>query len=265
MSLLFRHLAESFRKPDHWLYASWLDVITKYRKNALGLFWIFFPPIVYIWGLGLFFRAIRGSAAPDEAGFLAHMGFGFIAFRLMSTVVMEAGNSFGSYLPYIHEGHLRLTDYVLRPLARSVIYFLFAVPLLVIVLVGDAPILPMGMLEALLGFVVVLVNLLLYGTLLAFIGARFPDVNQFFSSVMLAMFLITPIVWFAKDAPADTVHGMLMRANPFHHLLAVVRGPVLGEPIEPMTYAYLGVMTAVGLVLASVVYGRLAKRTPAWL
>ncbi|KRA46872.1 ABC transporter permease [Pseudoxanthomonas sp. Root630] len=264
MSLLFRHLAESFRKPDHWLYASWLDVITKYRKNALGLFWVFFPPIVYIWGLGLFFRAIRGGA-PDEAGFLAHMGFGFILFRLMSTVVMEAGGSFGSYLPYIHEGHLRLTDYVLRPLARSAIYFLFAVPLLVIVLVGDAPILPIGVLWASLGLLVVLVNLFLYGTMLAFVGARFPDVNQFFSSVMLAMFLITPIVWFAKDAPVDTMHGMLMRANPFHHMLAVVRGPVLGETIEPLTYTYLGAMTLIGLVLAAVIYGRLAKRMPAWL
>ena len=264
MTLLFRHLAESFRKPDHWLYASWLDVITKYRKNALGLFWIFFPPIVYIWGLGLFFRAIRG-AAPEETGFLAHMGFGFIVFRLMSTVVMEAGSNFNAYLPYIYEGHLRLTDYVLRPLSRAVIYFLFAVPLLVIVLVGDAPVLPLGILGAILGFAIVLVNLFVYGVLLAFMGARFPDINQFFSSVMLAMFLITPIVWYAKDAPMDTAHGMLMRANPFHHLLAVVSGPVLGESIEPLTYSYLGVMTVVGVMLASLIYGRLAKRMPAWL
>ena len=265
MTLLFRHLAESFRKPDHWLYASWLDVITKYRKNALGLFWIFFPPIVYIWGLGLFFRAIRGGITTDDAGFLAHMGFGFIVFRLMSTTIMDVGSSFSAYLPYIHEGHSRLTDYVLRPLARSVIYFLFAVPLLAIVLVGDAPVLASGVLWALLGLIAMLVNLFFYGTLLAFIGARFPDVNQFFSNVMLALFLITPIVWFAKDAPVGTVHGMLMRGNPFHHLLAVVRAPVLGEPIEPMTYTYLGVMTLVGFVLASVVYGRLAKRMPAWL
>jgi ABC-2 type transport system permease protein len=58
---------------------------------------------------------------------------------------------------------------------------------------------------------------------------------------------------------------MLMRANPFHHLLAVVRGPVLGESIEPLTYSYLGVMTVVGVMLASLIYGRLAKRMPAWL
>lgn len=264
MTLLFRHLAESFKKPDHWLYASWLDVITKYRKNALGLFWIFFPPIVYIWGLGIFFRAIRG-AVPEASGFLAHMGFGFILFRLMSTVVMEAGNSFNAYLAYIYEGHSRLTDYLLRPLARSVIYFLFAVPLLAIVMIGDVPFLPAGLLWALGGFMVVVVNLFFYATLLAFVGARFPDITQFFNSVMLAMFLITPIVWFAKDAPADTAQGMLMRANPFHHMLAVVRAPIMGEAIEPVTYLYLGMMTVTGLVLASVVYGRLAKRMPAWL
>lgn len=264
MALLFRHLAESFRKPDHWLYASWLDVITKYRKNALGLFWIFFPPIVYIWGLRLFFRAIRGTT-PEEEGFLAHMGFGFIVFRLLSTVIMEAGHNFTSYLPYIYEGNLRLTDYILRPMARSFIYFVFALPLLIIVLVGDAPIIPMGVVWGAIGLMVVMINLFLYGTLLAFVGARFPDINQFFSSIMLALFLITPIVWYAKDAPADTAHGMLMRANPFHHMLAVIRAPVLGEPIEPLTYMYLAGMTVIGLLFASIIYGRLAKRMPAWL
>ncbi len=264
MILFFRHLSESLRRPDQWLYASWLDVITKYRKNALGLFWIFFPPIVYIWGLGLFFRAIRGSS-PEQANFLAHMGFGFMMFRLMSTVMMEAGSSFASHVAYIHEGSLRLTDYILRPLTRAVIYFLFAIPLLFIVLVGNGPVPVTGMLAAVCGWVFVLVILFFYGGILAFVGARFPDVNQFFSSIMLAMFLITPIVWYAEDAPADTVHGMLMRANPFHHLLAVVRAPLLGEPIEQLTYTYLGVMAVVGLVLAGVAYGRFSRRVPLWL
>ena len=262
--MIFQHLAESFRKPDHWLYASWLDVITKYRKNALGLFWIFFPPLVYIWGLGLFFRAIRG-ATPQESDFLAHMGFGFILFRLMSTVIMEAGNSFKSYLPYIYEGNLRLTDYILRQLSRSVIYFLFATPILAIVVVVYASVLPVGIFEGGVGLLVVLINLFFYGVLFAFIGARYPDINQFLSNIMLALFLITPIVWYAKDAPADTAQGMLMRANPFHHLLSVVRGPILGEPIESTTYIYIGVMTVMGLILSTYVYGRLARRMPAWL
>ncbi len=262
MSLLFRHLAESFRKPDHWLYASWLDVITKYRKNALGLFWIFFPPIVYIWGLGAFMGAIQGK---QMGSFLAHIGFGFMLFRLMSTMIIEAGATFAAHLPYIHDGNLRLTDYVLRTLSKALIHFLFAVPLLALVLIGDASVSPLGLLSSAAGLLVVVVNLLFFGVLVALAGARYPDINDFFGSVMLAVFLITPIVWLAEAAPADTLQGMLMRANPFHHMLAVVRGPILGEVVEKTTYIYVSTMTVIGLVLSTIFYSRFARRVPIWL
>ncbi|MBL8256914.1 ABC-type polysaccharide/polyol phosphate export permease [Pseudoxanthomonas japonensis] len=262
MSLLFRHLAESFRKPDHWLYASWLDVITKYRKNALGLFWIFFPPIVYIWGLGAFMGAIQGR---QMGSFLAHIGFGFMLFRLMSTMFIEAGATFAAHLPYIHDGNLRLTDYVLRTLSKALIHFLFAVPLLALVLVGEASVSPLGLLSSLAGLLIVLVNLFFLGVLVALVGARYPDVNDFFGSVMLAVFLITPIVWLAEAAPADSMQGMLMRANPFHHMLAVVRGPILGEASETSTYVYIGAMTIAGVLISAFSYSRFARRVPIWL
>jgi ABC-2 type transport system permease protein len=263
MSLLLRHLADSFRRPDHWLYAGWLDVITRYRKTVLGLFWIFFPTIVYIWGLGAFLGAIQGT---DMRPYLAHIGFGFVIFRLISTIFMEAGSSFASYQSYIYEGNLRLTDFLLRPMFRALVHFAFALPLLAIVLVGEGEPVPfMGLLASVCGMLVVLVNLFFFGILIGIVGARFPDINDFLGSVMLAVFLITPIIWLAESAPPDTLHGQLMRANPFHHMLAVMREPILGNPVEQTTYIYLGAMTVTGFVLAVVLYGRLAKRVPTWL
>jgi ABC-type polysaccharide/polyol phosphate export permease len=262
MSLLFRHLADSFRKPDHWLYAAWLDVITRYRKTVLGLFWIFFPTIVYIWGLGGFLGAIQGT---DMHPYLAHIGFGFVIFRLISTVVMEAGSSFVSYQSYIYEGNLRLTDFTLRPLFRALVHFLFAVPLLAIVLTGEGGVTFTGFAISLGGTLVVLVNLFFYGVLIGLVGARYPDINDFLGSVMLAVFLVTPIIWLAEAAPSGTLQGDLMRANPFHHLLAIMREPLLGKPLEDMTYYYLAGMTTIGIVLAATFYGRFAKRVPTWL
>ena len=261
MKLLTHHLLQGFKRPDHWLYASWLDVITKYRRNALGLFWIFFPPIVYIWGLGSFFSAI----GKQQAGFLAHMGFGFILFRLMSTVFMEAGGSFGAHKAYINEGAVRLSDYVLRTVSRSVIHFAFALPLLALVALTDAAPTFQGVAMSVVGWWVVVVNLIAYATLLALLGARYPDINEFFGSAFLALFLITPIVWYADSAVAGTVQGTLMRINPFYHLLEIVRAPVLGEGVALMTWVYVGIMTCVGLVAAGILYGRFARRVPSWL
>jgi ABC-type polysaccharide/polyol phosphate export permease len=61
------------------------------------------------------------------------------------------------------------------------------------------------------------------------------------------------------------MQGWLMRANPLHHLITVVRAPLFGEAIEPLTWLYLGISTAVGLIAACWAYGRFARRVPLWV
>jgi ABC-type polysaccharide/polyol phosphate export permease len=262
MFLLFKHLSQSLRKPDHWLYASWLDVVTKYRKTRLGLIWVWVPPALYIWGIGLFIGAI---SPVDSRAFVAFVGVGFLLFRLITTVVIDATSTYAGSRPYIHDGEQRLTDYLLRTVARSSYYFLLALPLLVLALLSSDRFMPSGIAMAALGLVIVYVNLMLYAMVFSLLGARFPDLSEFMGSAIMFAFLVTPVVWYPTAAPEGTVHGALMRANPLHHLLAIVREPLFGEAVEPLTWYFVGVTTIVGIVLATWAYGRYSRRVAAWL
>lgn len=263
MTLLFAHFAQSLRRPDHWVYGSWLDTVVKYRKTRLGVLWTLVPIVVYVWGIGGFLAALQpGISVPR---FLAHVAVGFSVFRMVSTVLTDATSVFSSSQWYIYDGQLRLTDFVLRMLARSFYYFALSQPIVAIVVVASPAFEFAGVPASLLGLAVVLVNLFLYGTLLGIAGARFPDLHEFMGSAVMALFLLTPIVWYPDAAPAGTVHGALMRANPLHHLLAAVRAPLLGETLEPLTYAYLAGLTAAGLLAAVLVYRNAARRVPLWL
>jgi ABC-type polysaccharide/polyol phosphate export permease len=168
-------------------------------------------------------------------------------------------------MPFIHDGHQRLTDYLLRAVARSSFYFLMAVPLLAVALLCSDHFTPAGLGMAAIGLLVVVINMVTYAMVFSLLGARFPDLSEFMGSAIMFAFLLTPVVWYPSAAPEGTVHGTLMRANPLHHLLAIVRAPLFGEAVEPLTWAYLGITTAVGLVLASWAYGRFARRVPVWL
>lgn len=263
MSLLLRHFTQSLRRPDHWVYGSWLDTVVRYRKTRLGVLWTLIPIAVYIWGIGGFMAALQPGT--DVPRYLAHVGVGFLVFRLMSTVMIEATSVFASYYAYIYDGNLRLTDFVLRSLTRSFYYFLLSLPLVVIVALGSPSFSAIGVLGSMLGMAAVMVNMFLYAVLLAIAGARFPDLHELMGSVLMAMFLMTPIVWYPDSAPAHTAHGALMRANPLHHLLSAVRGPMLGEAIEPLTWVYLASMTLIGLIAASLIYQSAARRVPLWL
>ncbi|KRB06196.1 hypothetical protein [Lysobacter sp. Root690] len=263
MSLLFTHLLHSLRRPDHWVYGSWLDTVVKYRKTRLGIVWLLIPTVVYIWGIGGFLAALQpGVSGPN---FLAHVGMGFLVFRFFSTVLIDATSVFANSQSYIYDGHVRLTDFVLRSVARSFYYFLLSLPVVAIAVLASPQFDPAGLAPSIAGMAVVVLNLFLYGVLFSIAGARFPDLHELMGSAIMALFLITPIVWYSSAASAETLHGQLMRLNPLYHLLAVVRGPLLQEAVEPTTYAYLGGLTLVGVLLASVVYGAKARRVPVWL
>lgn len=221
------------------------------------------PISVYIWGIGGFLGSLQPGL--NLRVFFAHVGVGFVMYRLMSTVIIDASTAFASHRPYIYDGNTRLTDYVLRTIGRSVYHFLLVQPLMIAVVIASPEFQWDTAALSLAGIALTLINLFLYGTVVALLGARFPDMGEFMGSAMLAGFLITPIVWYAELAPVGTTRGILMRANPLHHLLALVRDPLLGRAIEPVTWIYVAAMSAVGLVLAAFVYRAYARRVALWL
>lgn len=262
MSQLFKDLGASLRQPDFWLYAAWLDIVTKYRRTALGILWVWVPPAVYIWGMGLFIGALHGV---PRGPFIAHVGFGFLLFRLYTTVVIETTAVYASHRDLIYDGRTRLTDHLLRSIGRSTIYLALAAPLLVLTLRSAPDFAVANIAPSMLGMVLVMLNLLWMGVLLSLLGARYPDLHELVSSVMMALFLITPIIWEVSAAPPGTLHGDLMRFNPLAHYIIVVRDTLLGEPVERLSWIVTWAGAIGGGVAAGLAYRLTARRVPLWI
>lgn len=261
-SSLLKDFSGSLKRPDHWLYASWLAIVTSTRRNFLGIFWLVFPPIVYIWGIGWFIGMLNpGKIRP----FMAHVGVSFVLFRLIIAIINDSAVAYRAHAPYINDGQTRYTDYILAAVSRGTIVFLFAVPVLAVALLTSEQFVPAGMPLALAGLAILLLNALVWAVPFSILGARLPDLAEFLGNLTMMLFLITPIVWYPSAAPEGSIQGMLMRANPLHHMIAAVRDPLVGTPIEPLTWTYLGAMSVAGVLLAWLSYRLFAKRIPMWI
>ena len=93
MRRLSTDLAASLRNPEFWALSSWLDVVVRYRQSRLGIFWLVAPAIVYIWGLGGSFARMMGTSPLQ---FAAHVGLGYLVFRVISTVMTESTTAFAA-------------------------------------------------------------------------------------------------------------------------------------------------------------------------
>ena len=254
-------LITSFKHPDFWGFSSWLDLVTKYRRSALGLVWLFLPPACYVFGIGDFYSALFGN---EPLPFMVHLGLGYVLWRMITQVITGASTTMATHRAFIMDGRIRYTDYVLRIFAKAGFYFVITAVILTPLVALESPSL---LRVASLGFTlpIFIVNVLWIGVVVAVLGARFPDLHELSTTIFIFGFLLTPIVWQASLMPADTWRGFFARLNPAFHLIEFVRAPLLGEPVENLTFGVIAGMTIGGCMLAAYVYRRYSRFIAVWL
>lgn len=259
---LVHDLWTSLRQPEFWAFSSWLDIVVRSRQSRLGLFWLVSPVIVYIWGVGFFFANMMGVSLAQHAAYVA---LGYVVFRCVSAIVTDATSAFAVSGAFILDGHVRLTDFVLRVVATAVFHVLLAAPVVLVALALSPMTHWTGLWSAALAFPLVIFNGVWIAVLLALLGARFLDLRHLVANIFMFTFLLTPIVWHAEMMPPGSLRGAIMRFNPFYHFIEVVRAPLLGTSTDPTTLPYLAVMTVVGWCLAMLSYRRYARYVPLWV
>ena len=259
---LLRDYSDSLRHPEFWVYATWLELASRYRRSRLGLFWAMLPPALYAFGIGGFFAHMQRQRMES---FIPHMAIGYVIFRFITVALIEATTTCVGHASYILDGRVRLTDYVLRVIAKAAFYLVLSVPVVVVALWMAPGFQWISILFVLPALGVVLLNVAWMGVLMAVLGARLQDVNQLMGSVLMIGFLFTPIIWHADLTPADTSRGAIARMNPLFHMVEIVRAPLLGGQVEFMTYLYLAVLFVVGSGITILIYRRYARFVPLWV
>jgi ABC-2 type transport system permease protein len=259
---LFTQLALSVRKPEFWAYASWLDIVTRYRRTRLGLIWLLAPVAMFMFVLGPLYARLfdRGMEV-----FMVHLGMGYAIWRLLVMVINDSIVAFRSNKPFILDGNTRLTDYTLKSIAKSVFYFAFAMFGMVAVLIWSPAVPAWAIPSLLITIPIVIINLFWMGYCIAILGARSPDFGEVMNTVLMVGFLFTPILWEGERFPVGSIAGWIVRLNPAFHFLEIVRAPLFGRLPEINSMVYIAVLTVMGWGLASFLCRRYARFVPIWI
>ena len=259
---LVGQLSESLRKRDFWAYSSWLDIVTRYRRTRLGLLWLLAPMIMFMGLIGPMFSQLFGR---PMGVFLPHLGLGVAIWRMLLMVINDSTSIFRSNKSFILDINARLTDFTLRSLAKALFYFAFAMMVVIPVLVWSPEIPTLNILTLAVTLPIVVINVFWLAYVISIIGARFPDFGHMVSTVLMAGFLFTPIIWMGDRFPADSLGGIVVRINPAYHLLELVRALVFGRWPEYHSLIYIVAMTIVGWGVAEWLSRRYARFVPIWI
>lgn len=239
----------------------WQDVRQRYRRSALGPFWLTIGMAVMIGTIGVVFGQIFQSPLYEFFPFLA---IGTIIWSFMSAVISEGSTGFIAAESIIKQLPIPLFVHVMRMMWRNLLILAHNIVIFPLVLIAVGKPLGWVALLSIPGLALTVLNLAWIALLLGILCARYRDLPQIVASVLQVVFYVTPIMWLPKLLPARA--GIyLLDANPVYHMLEIVRAPLLGSAPSAVNWIVSLLLAVFGWALTMAVYGRYKRRIAYWL
>lgn len=239
----------------------WQDVRQRYRRSALGPFWLTISMGVMIGTIGIVFGQIFQTPMKEYLPFLAA---GMILWNFMSTVVMEGCTAFIAAEGIIKQLPIPLFVHILRMIWRNVLILLHNIVIFPLVLWAVGRPLGWEALIAIPGFILLAVNLAWGSLLLGVLCARYRDLPQIVGSALQVIYYLTPIMWMPGHL-SQRAGAYLLDFNPIYHMISTVRAPLLENVPTALDWSVSLGLAVVGWIVAIALYGRYKRRIAYWL
>jgi ABC-type polysaccharide/polyol phosphate export permease len=252
-------LTAGWRQRQLWGHLGWQDIKQGYRRSVIGPFWITISVGLLFLALGAVYGHLFRS---DPRTYLPYLALGLVLWTFLSTCLLESCQVFQEQQAIIKQIKVPYSVHLLRVLWRNLIVLLhtavIVVPLFLFLDIAPGT----TALLAAPGLVLVGVNLFWMGLLLAITGARYRDAYPIVAAAIQVAFFVTPVMW---PASLLTTNGWVAQANPLHHLIQVVRGPLLGEAPPLTTWAIASALAVAGTLMVVLLFRRVLRQIIYWL
>ena len=239
----------------------WQDVVQRYRRSTLGPFWLTISMGVMIGTIGIVFSQIF-KASLDE--FLPFLALGIILWNFSLSLITDGCNGFIAAEGIIKQLPIPLFVHILRLAWRNVLILGHNLIIFPLVLVAVGKPLEWVALISVLGFALLLINLVWIALFLSVFCARYRDMPQIVGSVLQVFFYLTPIMWMPAMLP-ERASVFLLDLNPFYHFLEIVRAPLLGQLPSVLNWSVSLGLGVLGWIVVLAFYGRYKCRIAYWL
>jgi ABC-2 type transport system permease protein len=252
-------LVDGWQHRALWGMMGLHDIRQRYRRSIIGPFWITLSMGIMIGALGLLYGPIFKQEMDNYLPFLAA---GFILWGLISNLIVDGTRAFIGAEGLIRQLPAPLSVHVYRLLWSNLItlFHNIWIYLLVALWYGLNP--GWTVLFALPALLLLLLNGFWMALLLGLLSARFRDIPLVTANVVQVVFFITPVIWKPDMLPG---RALVLNLNPFHHLIEILRAPLLGQVPAAEHWAAVGLVTLVGWATALWFFSAYRWRIAYWV
>jgi len=240
-------------------FLAWQDIKQRYRRSTLGPIWLTLTFGVQMLTMGFLSSFLFGAALSKS---LPYVCAGMLLWSMIRQTITEGAALFVTTSRFITQIKCPLTVFLMQAILRNVIvtghnaviYILLAI----ILAVTPGP----GILLLPLGFGLVVICLSWIVLVTAVISARYRDVPLMIDNILSIAFWFTPLMYFPEQLGQ---RRFLADYNPFTHMIAVVREPLLGGAPSLNDWLVVLALTVLGWAGTFLFFARYRARIVYWL
>ena len=259
LSRAVKDLRDGLLSVHVWAALAWQEVRQRYRRSVLGPFWLTISIGVLIAGMGPLYSRLFGQTI---SSYFPYLAVSFVIWTLLASIINESCTSFTSAEGLVKQTRLPLTIHVLRVVWKNIVVFFHHSLILVIVFIIFPPPLNWSLLLVPFAILAIAVNAVWLSLFLGMLCARFRDIPLIITSVIQVMFFLTPVMWRPELLGR---HAWAASWNPLHHLLEIVRGPLVDGRAAGISWAVVLGMALVGFALVVPLFARYRWRIAYWV
>ena len=242
-----------------WGLLAWQDVKQRYRRSTLGPFWLTLSTAIQMFVMGTL------------GGFLFHTSFdkylpficaGLLFWSLMTNVINDGANIFISSTSHLTQIRRALTTFLMQVIWRNIIIlghnFTIFIVIAVYFRVEPSP----SILLWPLGFVLVFFCVSWMALLAGIISARYRDIPMIIQSLFQVLFWLTPLMYYPEQLGE---RRYIIDYNPFTHMMALLRGPLLGDTPSLANWLVVLALAIGGWAATFLFFARFRARIVYWL
>lgn len=252
-------LIDGLRKHEIWVNFAVHEIRQRFRRSLLGPLWLTLTMGIMVGALGLVFSTIFGQ---DISETLPYIAVGLIFWGLLTSCINDGTSVFVGNEGYIRNVPMPISVHFYRMIARNLIIWVFNMAIYLLILVAFRIMPDWHFLMALPGFVLFLINGAWMGLAAGILSTRYRDIPQVIANAVQVLFFVTPVFWSVAALPTRPA---FVEWNPVHHMLNLVRAPLLGQDINAQSWIFTISLAVVGLTGTAYLYRRAYARIAYWV
>lgn len=242
-----------------WRALAWADIRSKYRRTALGPWWITVTHACMAVMMALISGRFLGA---EMSAYLPHFMISITIWNFISSSMTESSQMLIYSGGIIKCTNMPIVVHVMRMIQRNFIILLHNAAVIPLVWLVYRWVPDFSFVLVIPGMVLCYIFTSSAATIISFACVRYRDIPPLVTALMQLLFFVSPIIWMP-----DTVRGghIALLLNPMNYILGVVRDPLLGRPVDLGIWAGALLVVAVVASAAAFINMRYRSRVVFWV